>query len=436
MRVRNEGPLVRRALGGLGAITLLMSMGFEGSFEGCGGSSPPPARDLPTGEGIECVVTADCEPMTCQVATCAALACAYAPDVTDADSDGVVDMPCGSDCDPLRRDVRPGATELCDLRDNDCDGRVDEDAPVGELRAALPLRRRDRLASGVLGEHVVAVDALEGLAILTVNLRTLTSRRTNVLSGVTLVTYDAVVVDGVLRVFYTTSDDTGIASIDVSLDEAANVRSTMPATVLTDAPGSEHELRAVAGARAVALLYGDEGTTASLYVEGWTAPIAFTRPRDDLDAAITTTDVAVITNGGQITRYSLADGTQRDQLTISGAIAEHTLVAIADRLYFAIGVELTAVGDDGVETAIAVVPMGDAFRLDVIGDDLLWTTVSGGYVHRARATTAGVVDFLPSTMVSTTELVRHDAVEDVIVGTFAGSVGATIVTYGCLPPAT
>lgn len=32
----------------------------------------------------------------------------------------------GKDCDDSRADVHPGATEICDLVDNDCDGVVDE----------------------------------------------------------------------------------------------------------------------------------------------------------------------------------------------------------------------------------------------------------------------------------------------------------------------
>ncbi len=36
-------------------------------------------------------------------------------------------VPTGTDCDDARDDVRPGAEEICDAVDNDCDGEVDED---------------------------------------------------------------------------------------------------------------------------------------------------------------------------------------------------------------------------------------------------------------------------------------------------------------------
>jgi hypothetical protein len=48
--------------------------------------------------------------------------------VVDADRDG---SPAGEDCDDTDPGVAPGAEELCDGLDNDCDGAVDED--VGEV---------------------------------------------------------------------------------------------------------------------------------------------------------------------------------------------------------------------------------------------------------------------------------------------------------------
>ncbi len=43
--------------------------------------------------------------------------------VADADGDGVV---AGADCDDSDATVFPGAPEICDLRDSDCDGQIDE----------------------------------------------------------------------------------------------------------------------------------------------------------------------------------------------------------------------------------------------------------------------------------------------------------------------
>ncbi len=58
----------------------------------------------------------------------------------DEDGDGVVAASCadGADCDDTDPDVRPGATERCNQRDDDCDGACDENVPgcrIGVHRA-------------------------------------------------------------------------------------------------------------------------------------------------------------------------------------------------------------------------------------------------------------------------------------------------------------
>lgn len=44
----------------------------------------------------------------------------------ELDSDGDGHIPCATDCDDSDTSVHPGATELCNQRDDDCDGSVDE----------------------------------------------------------------------------------------------------------------------------------------------------------------------------------------------------------------------------------------------------------------------------------------------------------------------
>ncbi len=46
----------------------------------------------------------------------------------DADADGDGYTRCGGDCDDANPSVYPGALEICDGVDNDCDGQIDEDA--------------------------------------------------------------------------------------------------------------------------------------------------------------------------------------------------------------------------------------------------------------------------------------------------------------------
>ncbi|OGQ24060.1 MAG: hypothetical protein A2138_11235 [Deltaproteobacteria bacterium RBG_16_71_12] len=68
--------------------------------------------------------------------------------VRDTDGDGALDAGCrnvgddgaiassGDDCDDARRDVHPSQAEVCDGRDNDCDGEVDDGVLITLYRDA------------------------------------------------------------------------------------------------------------------------------------------------------------------------------------------------------------------------------------------------------------------------------------------------------------
>jgi hypothetical protein len=75
----------------------------------------------------------------------------------DADADGVN---VNDDCDDNDPDVFPGAAEVCDGKDNDCDGDVDDrDEQLFDIENALPYyedRDRDGVGAAPLGDFCVA----------------------------------------------------------------------------------------------------------------------------------------------------------------------------------------------------------------------------------------------------------------------------------------
>ncbi len=69
----------------------------------------------------------------CTEDNCDELAGACANPLIDNDEDGYASVTlgaCGDDCNDRRADVYPGAEELCDSVDNNCDGAIDEVAPT------------------------------------------------------------------------------------------------------------------------------------------------------------------------------------------------------------------------------------------------------------------------------------------------------------------
>ena len=85
----------------------------------------------------------------CTVDSCTPNGCMFLDGRVDADGDGVfasgttadpkAALGCGKDCDDTSPDIFPGAIELCDALDNDCNGVVDDGAQL-QLASAAPTR--------------------------------------------------------------------------------------------------------------------------------------------------------------------------------------------------------------------------------------------------------------------------------------------------------
>jgi hypothetical protein len=90
----------------------------DGSGLCCDCDDGDPARH-PGAQEICDGIDNDCDPETDETALC--------PQCQDGDDDGYGDQcPAGPDCDDADPDVHPGQAEVCDGRDQDCDGQTDE----------------------------------------------------------------------------------------------------------------------------------------------------------------------------------------------------------------------------------------------------------------------------------------------------------------------
>ncbi len=129
--------------------------------ERCLGGFCAPAIEGPCTSHSACVTD------TCAEAT---KTCTHTPTTgLDVDGDGHLALGCGGDdCDDKDPTVYKGALELCDGKDNDCDGKIDNHAVSArgkEASIVLPTARNRVLATALGGKWVVVTGATATNAI-------------------------------------------------------------------------------------------------------------------------------------------------------------------------------------------------------------------------------------------------------------------------------
>jgi hypothetical protein len=113
------------SLGAYSSYDLLVEFGCpddddDGAFASCLPGTPPICLDCDDSNG-------DVHPGATEVCDGLDTDCDGLADNLDNDGDGYAPVSCGgSDCDDEDPEAFPGNNEICDHRDNNCDGRVDE----------------------------------------------------------------------------------------------------------------------------------------------------------------------------------------------------------------------------------------------------------------------------------------------------------------------
>lgn len=143
----------------LASVALLLGLT---PFETCGSASPDEV-DLPRSTREGCTFDSECADVDmCADVRCLAGECTVVSPFRDMDGDGEgpVAGGCGDDCDDADPFVNPSAIERCDGVDQDCDGRIDEDAPATSFGVDLAIGdRRAILTRG--GDTLLIVDATD-----------------------------------------------------------------------------------------------------------------------------------------------------------------------------------------------------------------------------------------------------------------------------------
>jgi hypothetical protein len=280
-------------------------------FDGCQGGSGPGV--VPPGVSVACFTDSDCVPMACEDVRCIGSECTVVAAMRDADFDGHAPPPCGDDCDDADTLVFPGAEEVCDRADQDCDTRIDEDAAPGAILTPLGTASQS-LAAAAVGDAIVVTDTglSPGVRLRTIDFAGHIGAAVPVVSSaVELVDVATTSTGGVVVVGRL--EGTSHLLEAYPIDRTAGVLAVhTPTTVAMLAEGLQAQaVQAEPVGSAFVVVWDDPSGNRLAWMAAWPAPVLVTNSVSltvPLDVASDGTTIAIPSDARTITFYSPADG--------------------------------------------------------------------------------------------------------------------------------
>ncbi|MFO0682460.1 MAG: putative metal-binding motif-containing protein [Sandaracinus sp.] len=307
-------------------VALLTGPGFDG----CGSS--PPSGPIPPGSAIACFGDGDCTSSGCEDVRCVAGECSVVAPFRDGDFDGVGPPPCGEDCDDTDALVAPGQAELCDGRDQDCDGRIDEMAPPSVQRTLLATAT-DEIAVAAIADVMVLTDtpSTGGLRLRTADFEGRVSPPTPVTSDAVLFAALASTEAGaVLAVARARDTDAVVEAYALTMDGSTLRVGTVTTVATTTMDARPDALRVAALGSSFVVVWDDLVLDRWMASPSWAAPmpiatgIAALAP---LAVASVGSSLVVPTQDRELTFFAAADGAVLATVSTPSTLAAGPLAA-------------------------------------------------------------------------------------------------------------
>lgn len=311
------------------AAAMVLALAGPG-FDGCQGGPTPGA--IPPGTTVACFTDSDCVPMACEDLRCVASQCMVVSSMRDGDGDLHAPPPCGDDCDDTDARVFPGADEICDGRDQDCDMRVDEDAAPRAIATLLGTASQ-QLSAAAVGNSIVVTDTgfTSGVRLRAVDFQG------HVGAGVPVLADPIEVVDvattsagGVVVVGRRVGPGTDHVLETYPIELTSGVLSVRPISTMTMlADGVEAiRLRAEPVGDSFVLVWDDRADDRWATMPGWAAAVQVIHAAGSsspLDVASDGASIAVPSSATTVTFLAVADGATAGTQTFASGLADDPL---------------------------------------------------------------------------------------------------------------